>query len=190
LHFTQLPNGSSKTASPRIVRAPAGPDIPPFPTPRRGTVRRAARSGGNAKALAHLGKFLYYAGRLEDAERAFTRAFELSASGERDLAVPVLAAYVYASRGERDRIDPGVLSQQPSDVIDGDEAYWVGGVHALLGEREEALAWLRRAVELGNHNAPWIARDRSYQQLREDAEYERIVADVRQRSARYRRLFG
>jgi hypothetical protein len=107
-----------------------------------------------------------------------------------DLSVRVLAAYLYASRGERDRIDPGVLSGQPSDVTDGDEAYWIGGVHALLDEREAALAWLRRAVEVGNHNAPWFARDRNYQHLRGNAEYEQIMADVRRRSDRYRQLFG
>jgi non-specific serine/threonine protein kinase len=151
---------------------------------------RFAWSAGNAKALAHLGKFLYYAGRFDEAEQAFARAFELSTPGEMDLSVRVLAAYLYASRGERDRIDPGVLSGQPSDVTDGDEAYWIGGVHALLDEREAALAWLRRAVEVGNHNAPWFARDRNYQHLRGNAEYEQIMADVRRRSDRYRQLFG
>jgi TolB-like protein/Tfp pilus assembly protein PilF len=147
------------------------------------------RTADHAKALAHLGKFLYYGGRLDEAERASARALELWKEGD-DPAVPVLAAYLFASRGERHRIFPGVLAYVPSSIFDGDLAYWIGGVRALLGDRHEALAFLRRAVALGNHNYPWFSRDRNYDALRGDPAYQEILAVVRAAWDRYRTLFG
>ena len=79
---------------------------------------------------------------------------------------------------------------RPGEISDGDVAYWTAAIHALLGEKAEALAWLRRAVELGNHNYPWFQRDRNYDALRGQPEYEILMAEVRRYWERYRDLFG
>ena len=150
---------------------------------------RWALSTEHAKALALLGKFLYYDGKLDEAERAFSRA--LAADPQiNDPAIAQLAAYLPASRGERHKIHPDVLAQQPGRISDGDQAYWIGGVHALLGEKDAALAWLSRAVELGNHNAPWFERDRNYNGLHSDPEYQRILGHARRQWQHYRQLFA
>jgi tetratricopeptide (TPR) repeat protein len=148
-----------------------------------------ASSAEHSKALAHLGKFLYYAGRLAEADAAFEQALALPGSRE-EMAIPLLAAYLRASRNERDRISPAVLALQPSAVLDGDQAYWTGGVHALLGDKDAALAWFGRANDLGNHNYPWFSRDRNYDRLRGDPDYERILAEVRRKWEQYKKLFG
>ena len=148
-----------------------------------------ARTTDHAKALAHLGKFLYYGGRVDDAERVFASAFQFNDKLQEPV-VPLLAAYLYASRGERDRIDQAVLTRRTDEVSDGDKAYWLGGVFALLCEKDQALAWLQRAVELGNHNYPFFRRDRNYDRLRGDPDYERLIEGVRRQWERYRQLFG
>jgi tetratricopeptide (TPR) repeat protein len=150
---------------------------------------RFAETMDHAKALAHLGKFLYYDGRMDEADRVFARAVQLNAS-QHEPAVSILAAYPPASRGERHRIDRAVLEQRPTDVFDGDQAYWIGGIFALLGEKETACTWLHRAVDLGNHNYTFFRRDRNYGRLRGDQEYEGILAGVRREWERYRQLFG
>lgn len=61
---------------------------------------------------------------------------------------------------------------------------------AARGDREEALVWLRRAVEVGNHNYPWFQRDKNYDKLRADPEYQRIMEGVRQHWQEYRQIFG
>ena len=141
------------------------------------------------KAMAFLGKFLYYEGKLDEAEPVLRRAVELSRNNG-DNAAPTMAAFLYASRGQRDRIDPRILKSRPADVIDGDQAYWTGGIHALLGEKEEALAWLRRAVEVGNHNYPWFQKDKNYDSLRGDPEYQRTMEEVRRHWEEYKQVFG
>lgn len=148
-----------------------------------------AATPGQYKTLAHLGKFLYYAGRYDEAEAAFARAVRLS-DPHFDPTALWLSAYLHASRGHRDTIDPSVFALRADEVVDGDWAYYTGGIYALLGEHEPALRWLLRAVELGNHNYPWFRRDKNYDRLRGDPQYERVLDTVRRHWERYRALFG
>ena len=141
------------------------------------------------KALAYQGEFLYYAGRFDEAEDTFAKALEYGRN-QADISPPVLSAFLYASRGQRDKIDADVLRSRPEQTFDGDQAYWIGGIHALLGEKEQALIWLRRAVELGNHNYPWFQRDKNWDKLRTDPEYQKIMDDVRKRWEDYKQEMG
>jgi hypothetical protein len=59
----------------------------------------------------------------------------------------------------------------------------------LLGERQQALAWLRRAVEVGYHNYPWFQKDKNYDSLRGDPEYQRIMGEVRPHWEQYKQMF-
>jgi tetratricopeptide (TPR) repeat protein len=141
------------------------------------------------KALAFLGEFLYYQGKLNEAETVLQRSVELG-RGTGEEAPSMMAAFLYASRSQRDKIDPEILRSRPENVIDGDVAYWMGGIYALLGERAPALAWLRRAVELGNHNYPWFQKDKNYDTIRSDPEYQKILDGVRQHWEEYKLDFG
>src|SRR5712691_6131344 len=58
---------------------------------------------------------------------------------------------------------------------DHDVAYWLASAYALEGERAESLQWLRRAIELGNENKPWFQRDKNWDSLRDDPEFQKIV---------------
>jgi hypothetical protein len=93
-------------------------------------------------------------------------------------------------RGEQNKIDPQVFTARPAEEIDGDGAYWLGGIYSLLGDKQWALVWLRRAVELGNHNCPWFERDKNWANMHRDPEYQRVMAEVRRHWERYRELFG
>jgi serine/threonine-protein kinase len=153
-------------------------------------VRQAlARYPDQFKLLAFLGDFLYYQGKTEEAERVVDRASQLS--GPRGEDEPrVISAFISASRGERDRIDPSIFRYRPAEVVDGDLAEWIGAVYALLGEKQPALAWLRRAVQVGNHNFPWFQRDKNWDKLRGDAEFQRIMLEVEGYWKHYNELFG
>jgi len=141
------------------------------------------------KGLAYLGEFLYYQNKSDEAEQVFSRSLEL-AKNTSDEAPPILAAFLYASRGQRNRIDPKIFSYRPAEVVDGDLAYWLAGIHALLGERAQALLWLRRAGEVGNDNYPWFQRDRNFDSLRNDPEYQAIMEQVKSRWEQYQRAYG
>ncbi len=140
------------------------------------------------KALAYLGSVLYYEGKLDDAEVYLARAAQLASDSTDDTARN-MAAFLYASRGQREKIDPRILKYRPEQMTDGDGAYWMAGIYALLGERDHALAWLRRTVALGDVNYPWFQRDKNFDTLRGDREYQTIMAGVRQRWEAYKNEF-
>jgi hypothetical protein len=48
----------------------------------------------------------------------------------------------------------------------------------MEGERDEALKWLRRAIQLGNENRPWFVRDKNWESLRNDLEYRAILDSI------------
>lgn len=153
-------------------------------------MRRAlVMSPDHYKVMAYLGEFLYYQNKLGEAEPLLQRALELSRSSSDDVP-PWFLAFLYASRGERDKIEARLLKLKPEEMFDGDLAYWAGGVHSLLSERDQALACLSRAVELGNHNYPWFERDKNYDPLRADPDYRHIMNEVRKHWEHYREVFG
>jgi tetratricopeptide (TPR) repeat protein len=141
------------------------------------------------KLNAYLGEFLYYQGKLDEAEPYLNRALEQVASTGDEVPL-FFAGMLYAARGQRDKIPAKMLDYRPDEVIDGDAAYWIGGIHALLGEKQEAITWLHRAVQLGNHNYPWFERDRNWDKLRSDGEYQKIMEHVRADWQEHKREYG
>ncbi len=61
---------------------------------------------------------------------------------------------------------------------DHDVAYWLASAYAMEGERGLALKWLRRAIALGNENRPWFERDKNWDSLRSDPEYQQIIQSI------------
>jgi serine/threonine-protein kinase len=64
---------------------------------------------------------------------------------------------------------------------DGDGAYWLGSVYALLGEKDEANNWLHRATKIGYENYPWFSRDPNLNLLRQDPRFIELLAGLRGR---------
>jgi serine/threonine-protein kinase len=140
------------------------------------------------KALAYFGCILYYEGKLEEAKTNLDRGLELAGNSS-DTAPRLLAGFWYASQGQREKIDPRLFTYRPDQVIDGDAAYWLAGIYALLGDRQHSLVWLKRTVEVGDMNYPWFARDKNFNRLRSDPEYQTIMAGIRQRWESYKKEF-
>ncbi len=140
------------------------------------------------KVLASLGMVLYYEGKLDEAEPYFDRAIQLGHDSGDD-GPRMEAAFLYAARGERSKIDKRLFAYRPQQITDGDSAYWQGGMYALLGEKVQALDFLRRTVALGDVNYPWFQRDKNFDSLRADPEYQAIMADVRKRWQAYKDEF-
>jgi tetratricopeptide (TPR) repeat protein len=152
-------------------------------------VRRALeRYPDQFKLLTMLGYFLYYEGKSEQAQQALERALQVA--GAQSEEPRVISAMVHASRGEPGKIDPGIFHYHPEEIVDGDLAEWIGAVHALLGEKEPALAFLRQAVRRGNHNFPWFEHDKNWDKLRGDPEFRRIMSEVQGYWKHYSDLFG
>jgi tetratricopeptide (TPR) repeat protein len=146
-----------------------------------------AVSPDQPEALAALAVVLYYQGRLDEAATLATR---VSAGGSQEKSPSCFAGFVYAARGERRKVDPQILRLRPEEVIIPELAYWLGSLHALLGNRPQALAWLGRTIELGNQNYPWFQRDKNFATLRTHPDYLRLLDQVRTQWEENRRQFA
>jgi serine/threonine protein kinase/tetratricopeptide (TPR) repeat protein len=82
------------------------------------------------------------------------------------------------------------LTERVREAADADHdiAYWLATTYAMLGDREDALRWLERAVELGNENRTWFESDPNWESLREDTRFvalmQRIEAEHQQAAPR------
>lgn len=94
-------------------------------------------------------------------------------------------AFVQARAGEHQRARELVRSAEQGALADGTFTYWIANVYAVLGDHEHALLWLRRAVELGYWNAPWMARDPAIAGLRAAPGFAALWSEVEARQSAF-----
>jgi eukaryotic-like serine/threonine-protein kinase len=93
--------------------------------------------------------------------------------------VPTLAI-CYVQAGER---EPGAALLKDDTLAaaeaDSEMAYRLATYFAVEGDSSEALHWLRRAIYLGNENYPWFQKNPAWNNLRTNADFERILEDLK-----------
>ena len=95
------------------------------------------------------------------------------------IAVPTLAL-CYVQAGERER-GAALLTDDTlaGAEADSEMAYRLATYFAVEGDSSEALHWLRRAIYLGNENYPWFQKNPAWNNLRTNADFERILEDLK-----------
>ena len=95
------------------------------------------------------------------------------------IAVPTLAI-CYVQCGERARA-AALLKDDTLAAAEADSemAYRLATYLAVEGDCGEALHWLRRAIYLGNENYPWMQKNPLWNNLRTNADFERILEDLK-----------
>jgi serine/threonine-protein kinase len=95
------------------------------------------------------------------------------------IAVPTLAM-CYVQAGDRARA-AALLKDETLAAAEADSemAYRLATYFAVDGDSTEALHWLRRAIYLGNENYPWFQKNPAWNNLRTNADFERILEDLK-----------
>ena len=95
------------------------------------------------------------------------------------IAVPTLAM-CYVQAGQRERA-ASLLKDETLAAAEADNemAYRLASYFAVEGDSSEALHWLRRAIYLGNENYPWFQKNPAWNNLRTNADFERILEDLK-----------
>jgi serine/threonine-protein kinase len=95
------------------------------------------------------------------------------------IAVPTLAM-CYVQVGERAHaaslLEDDTLAAAEAD---SEMAYRLATYFAVEGDSSEALHWFRRAIYLGNENYPWFQKNPAWNNLRTNADFERILEDLK-----------
>jgi len=95
------------------------------------------------------------------------------------IAVPTLAL-CYVQAGERTQA-AALLQDDTLAAAEADSemAYRLATYFAVEGDSTEALHWLRRAIYLGNENYPWFQKNPAWNNLRTNADFDRILEDLK-----------
>ena len=130
-------------------------------------------------ALLYLGRAECVAGHLDKAQSYLEKAGSRAA---------VDLGYVYWKTGKKDQAQKllqSVLVTLKNEADSGDESWEVrrdiAGIYAILGNKEEALQWLQKAIDAGFLFFRYIARDPAFENLRDDERFKQIMDKTKAR---------
>ena len=105
------------------------------------------------------------------------------------IAVPTLAL-CYVQAGDRAR-GAALLTDDTLTAAEADSemAYRLATYFAVEGDSSEALHWLRRAIYLGNENYPWFQKNPAWNNLRTNADFDRILEDLKKSYRKNQRIW-
>src|SRR5580765_1028011 len=121
---------------------------------------------------------LYYHGDVVKAAEILEQVLEQQPQldGIRPIYATFLSALGFNEEARAQLTDEVIATAN----TDHDVSYWLASAYAIEGERDEALKWLRRAIELGNENRAWFEKDKNWETLRDDPEYQQIIQSLKQ----------
>ncbi len=75
------------------------------------------------------------------------------------------------------------------NVIDAESLYHLAGDHALLGDKDGCLRSLKKAVEGGYFNYPFMLSDPFLDSVRDDPEFQRILDEAKMKHEAFKKKF-
>jgi serine/threonine protein kinase len=147
---------------------------------------------------AHLlrGGWLKAENRLKEAEAEYRKAMELSkpggsTHGEAEEAIALLGSdvtfsprklfnesyYLHRAKEYRKAIEGyrKIVDAMPATNLARTSAFNVACGYALLGEKDNALEWLEKSVELGWKDAAYMEKDSDFDSIRGEERYKKLV---------------
>lgn len=137
-----------------------------------------ALANANTKLAGHdiRGMAFILQGNLAEAQKEAAAATALV---PRHYLGKSLNAMIAAGRGDRETAMAAVKSFESDAMRNHWAALRVAMVYAKLGEQQEALTWLRRCAELGNHSWYALVKHPWLQPLHGTPEFQEIVARIK-----------
>jgi serine/threonine protein kinase/tetratricopeptide (TPR) repeat protein len=94
---------------------------------------------------------------------------------------PVLA-WCLSARGQHERARALITDRvRETATADHDIAFWLASFYGMEGMADEAIEWVRKAIQLGNENYPLFAESRKLDNLRADPRFQALLEDLRWR---------
>jgi serine/threonine-protein kinase len=96
--------------------------------------------------------------------------------------VQPLLAWCLSARGEHEKALALITDRvRETATADHDIAFWLASFYGMEGMTDEAVEWVRKAIQLGNENYPLFAESRKLDNLRADPRFQALLEDLRWR---------
>jgi len=126
----------------------------------------------------HLAQAYYYHNEHERSERILEDLRESNSAEEHVRAQASLASFL-AARGDRKQAELILKEIVGSTYMDHHAAYAIGAAYAQLGQHQQAIKWLTRAIETGLPCYPWFEKDPLLNPLRTLSEFQHMLGNLK-----------
>lgn len=118
-------------------------------------------------------------GRIEECQKLVEEA--LSQHPHFD-PLQILLGWCYSARGQHERARSLITDQvKETAAADHDVALWLASLYAMENMRDEAVEWIRKAIQLGNENYPLFADNPRLDNLRCDLRFIDLLSDLKKK---------
>lgn len=118
-------------------------------------------------------------GRIDDCQRMVKEVLHLHPHFD---PLQILLGWCYSVQGDHEKA-LGVITEQVKQTAaaDHDIAVWLASLYAMEHKRDEAIEWIRRAVNLGNENYPMLADNNRLDNLRSDLRFVDLMNELKRK---------
>ncbi|MBO0859925.1 MAG: protein kinase [Chloracidobacterium sp.] len=94
----------------------------------------------------------------------------------------IVLAWCYSALGAHDRAS-GLITDHVKQIAaaDHDLAFWLASLYAMENMRDEAIKWVKTAIQLGNENYPLFADNLRLDNLRCDLRFIDLLNDLKRK---------
>jgi serine/threonine-protein kinase len=118
-------------------------------------------------------------GRIEECRRLAEETLEQHPHFD---PLQIVLGWCHSARGEHDRAI-SVITDHVKQIAaaDHDVAFWLASLYAMENKRDEAVKWLRTAIQLGNENYPLFADNLRLDNLRCDLRFIDLLNELKRK---------
>lgn len=131
----------------------------------------------------------YYLNRRQQAAEDFDRAYELDPSLYTQIGKALSAGLANDAARGLALLRDTERKLEERGVIEAEGTYKVAQAFAVLGDKASALRLLRRSIEGGFFCYPYFINDPLLENLRNEADYAKLIETARQRHEAFKRRF-
>lgn len=148
---------------------------------------RQNQKPADEKKLFYGGVIYLYSEKIERAVALFDSAFDVDKSS---IWSTFGQAYKEASLGNNERVLEIVKRLEERNIVDGERRYRLVHFYALIGKKEDALRNLKKSIESGFFNFPYISDDPFLDNIRGTKEFKNLLAQAKRRHQAFKLRFG
>ena len=148
---------------------------------------KQAQQSADEKKIFYGGIIYLYSKRIDRAITLFDSAFDVDKSSVWTTFGP---AYKEAALGDVESVLEIANRLEARNIVDGERRYRLVHFYALIGKNEDALRNLKKSIESGFFNFPYISNDPFLDNIRGTKEFKNLLAQAKRRHQAFKLRFG
>jgi len=142
--------------------------------------------GQSAFTYEQKGSIYFREGKLDSALGYFNRAINLEPSTLSGIFSKAVKAYIEQNKGEGLKI---AKEWEQNDPWDSEALYQLSSIYGLFGEKKKCSLILRKAVDGGFFNYPFMLKDTFLDPVRDDPEFQEVLALAKKRHEAFKQEY-